>query len=114
MRLSAEKTISAYQYTEVELAAWVAQINSYAPVLLQGYASILAELAGYIVDQNLSMSGTLKGIYSTAEVLYDWQRQVMERAFGCRVFNQYGSREIPNMAVECQHGNQHIFTNLRI
>jgi len=28
------------------------------------------------------------------------------------VFNQYGSREIPNIACECRHGNQHIFTDM--
>ena len=55
---------------------------------------------------------TLKGVYSTAEVLYDWQRQLMVQAFGCKVFNQYGSREIPNMAVECRHGNQHVFCDM--
>lgn len=110
--IAAEKTIPAYQYTESQLAYWAKQINSYRPVLLQGYASILAELAGYIVDQNIVMPETLKGLYSTAEVLYDRQRQLMVQAFGCKVFNQYGSREIPNMAVECQHGNQHVFTDM--
>ena len=110
--IAAEKTIPAYQYTESELAGWVKTIGSYRPALLQGYASILAELARYIVDQDLAVPGTLKGVYSTAEVLYAWQRQVIEQAFSCKVFNQYGSREVPNMAVECRHGNQHVFTDM--
>lgn len=110
--IAAEKTIPAYQYTESQLADWAKSIGSYQPVLLQGYASIVAELARYIVDQDIPMPDTLKGVYSTAEVLYDWQRQLMEQAFGCKVFNQYGSREIPNMAVECRHGNQHVFTDM--
>lgn len=41
------------------------------------------------------MPATLLGIYSTAEVLNNWQRKLIEQAFGCRVFNQYGRREIP-------------------
>ena len=110
--IAAERTIPAYQYTESQLADWAKQINAFRPVLLQGYASILAELARYILEQNIAMPETLKGVYSTAEVLYDWQRQLMLRAFGCRVYNQYGSREIPNMAVECQHGSQHVFTDM--
>jgi phenylacetate-CoA ligase len=36
----------------------------------------------------------------------------MERAFGCKVFNQYGSREIPNIACECRHGRMHVFTDM--
>jgi phenylacetate-CoA ligase len=58
------------------------------------------------------MPSTLLGVFSTAEVLYDWQRELMEQAFQCKVFNQYGSREIPNIACECRHGNQHIFTDM--
>ncbi|MDP3482234.1 MAG: hypothetical protein Q8S05_02870 [Sulfuricella sp.] len=45
-------------------------------------------------------------------MLYGWQRELMEQAFQCKVFNQYGSREIPNIACECRHGNQHVFTDM--
>ncbi|MDP1862340.1 MAG: hypothetical protein Q8K52_00360 [Thiobacillus sp.] len=58
------------------------------------------------------MPKTLLGVYSTAEVLTDSQRQCMEQAFGCQVLNQYGSREIPNIACECRHGNMHVFTDM--
>ncbi|MBI5461160.1 MAG: phenylacetate--CoA ligase family protein [Gammaproteobacteria bacterium] len=110
--IAAETTIGAYEYTEADLARWVDEIQRYRPVLLQGYASILAELARYILDQGLRIPDTLKGVYSTAEMLHDWQRQRMEAAFACKVYNQYGSREIPNIACECRHGNQHIFTDM--
>jgi phenylacetate-CoA ligase len=110
--VSAEKTITAHEYSEEQLHDWAKTIRSYQPVLLQGYASILAELSRYIIANNIQMPPTILGIYSTAEVLYDWQRTIMEQAFGCKVFNQYGSREIPNIACECRHGNQHIFTDM--
>ncbi len=110
--LAAEKTIGAYEYTASDLAAWVAAIQRYRPVLLQGYASILAELAQYVLDQRLRLPATIKGVYSTAEMLYDGQRALMESAFSCKVFNQYGSREIPNIACECRAGNQHVFTDM--
>ena len=110
--VSAEKTLAAQEYTEAELARWVDEIRRYRPVLLQGYASILAELARYLVERKLPPPTGLKAVYSTAEVLHDWQRELMEEAFGCKVFNQYGSREIPNIAVECRHGNMHVFTDM--
>jgi phenylacetate-CoA ligase len=110
--IAAEKTIAAYEYSEAQLDAWAQAIRCWQPVLLQGYASILAELAKYIIAGNIRMPNTILGIYSTAEMLYDWQRKLMEQAFGCKVFNQYGSREIPNIACECRHGNQHIFTDM--
>lgn len=110
--IAAEKTIAAYEYTEAQLEEWAQSIRSWKPVLLQGYASILAELARFIIAGNLQMPHSIIGIYSTAEVLYDWQRKLMEQAFHCKVFNQYGSREIPNIACECTHGNMHIFTDM--
>lgn len=110
--IAAEKTIGAYEYTDTQLHDWAGYIRSYKPVLLQGYATILAELARYIIENRIRMPETVLGVFSTAEVLYGWQRELMERAFGCKVFNQYGSREIPNIACECRHGNQHVFTDM--
>lgn len=110
--VAAEKTIAAYEYSEAQLHDWAVAVRAYRPVLLQGYASILAELAHYIAENRIAMPKSLLGVYSTAEVLYPWQRELMERAYGCKVYNQYGSREIPNIAVECRHGNQHVFTDM--
>ncbi len=110
--IAAERTLGAYEYTEADLARWLAEIRRYRPVLLQGYASILAELARFALDSNARLPKTLKGVYSTAEVLHAPQRALMQAAFGCRVFNQYGSREIPNIACECRHGNMHVFTDM--
>lgn len=112
--IAAEHTIPAYEYTEDKLVEWARFIQSYQPVLLQGYASILSEVARVVIAHKLPMPGTLIGVYSTAEVLTDSQRQQMQLAFGCRVFNQYGSREIPNIACECRLGHLHVFTDMVI
>jgi len=110
--IAAERTIAAFEYTERQLREWADCIRRYRPVLLQGYASILAELARFVIDERIAMPRSLIGVYSTAEVLEDSQRELMERAFHCKVFNQYGSREIPNIACECRHGNMHVFTDM--
>jgi phenylacetate-CoA ligase len=110
--IAAERTIPAHEYTDRQLREWADTIRSYRPVLLQGYASILAELARFVIDQRIAMPKSLIGVYSTAEVLEDRQRDLMERAFGCSVFNQYGSREVPNIACECRHGHMHVFTDM--
>ena len=110
--IAAEQTIPAYEYTTARLDAWAATVQRYRPVLLHGYASILAELAQHVVARGMAMPRSLLGVYPTAEVLDDRQRELMARAFGCRVFNQYGSREVPNMACECRHGRMHVFTDM--
>jgi phenylacetate-CoA ligase len=110
--IAAEKTLPAHEISAAKLDSWAAFIRRYRPVLLQGYASILAALARHVLDRQLPMPASLLGVYSTAEVLDDAQRALMEQAFGCKVFNQYGSREIPNIACECRHGRMHVFTDM--
>jgi len=110
--VAAERTISAFEYTEEKLVGWARFIQRYRPVLLQGYASVLADVARVVIDHRLPMPKTLVGVYSTAEVLDASQRRLIEEAFGCKVFNQYGSREIPNIACECRHGSMHVFTDM--
>ena len=51
---------------------------------------------------------------STAECLYPHQRQLIEEVFGCRVFDQYGSREIWSIASECNHGRLHVNSDLNV
>ena len=110
--ITGEKTFGAREISAAKLREWAACVRAYRPVLLQGYASILAALARFVLDHGMAMPATLRGVYSTAEVLTHEQREAMERAFGCKVFNQYGSREIPNIACECRHGNMHVFTDM--
>ncbi len=110
--IAAEKTLPAHEIDAAKLAAWARFIRSWRPTLLQGYASILAALARFVLDEKLAMPASLLGVYSTAEVLADDQRETIERAFSCKVFNQYGSREIPNIACECRHGRMHVFTDM--
>ncbi len=110
--IAAEKTLPAHEISHAKLDAWAAFIRRYRPTLLQGYASILAALARHVLDRGIALPASLIGVYSTAEVLDDAQRQIMEQAFGCKVFNQYGSREIPNIACECRHGRMHVFTDM--
>jgi len=109
---AAEQTLGAYEFSEADLLQWARRVQSWKPTLLQGYASILAELAQFVRRNNMRMPATLKGVFTTAEVLHDWQRAVIESAFSCTVFNQYGSREVPNIGLQCAHGNFHVFSDL--
>jgi len=104
--LVSERTIAAYEYDEKTLNGWYQELLSYRPVVMQGYASILYALADFLSRAGKAVM-PLKGVYSTAEVLYPFQREVIERVFQCKVYNQYGCREIPGIACECQSGNMH-------
>jgi len=110
--LAVEHAVAAVEYSEPRLRQWAELVRRWRPRLLYGYASALTELAGHVIASRTRMPTSLIGVYSTAEMLHDWQRELMQRAFGCKVFNQYGCREVPNIAWECRAGNMHVFTDM--
>jgi len=40
------------------------------------------------------------------------QGAAVDSVFSCTLFNQYGSRVVPNIALQCAHGNLHVFNNV--
>lgn len=102
--------LNAYEYNRDILADWVREIDSHGRVFIYGYPSVLTDLANFVLEKNISLPG-VKGIMSSAEKMHDWQRELFTRAFGCAVFDQYGSREIPGIATECEQGNMHLLTH---
>ena len=51
----------------------------------------------------------LKAAITSSETLYDFQREAIERAFQCRVFDYYAAAERVVFAVECdQHSGHHL------
>ena len=54
----------------------------------------------------------IKGVFCSAETLIDEQRKIIGEIFNCKVFNQYGSRETPAVACECEKGNLHLFIDI--
>lgn len=110
--LDSEHALAAVEYSESQLAAWLRLVERWRPTLLYGYASALTELARYIQSTGQPPPASLVAAYSTAETLDAEQRDIMQAAFGCKVFNQYGCREVPNIAWECRDGGMHVFSDL--
>lgn len=84
-------------------------LDKFKPKFVRGYASSVYIFAKYIKEYNLSLNFHPKAIFTTAEVLFDQQRRVIQEAFGCPVFNQYGLNDGGVTAFECEeHDGLHI------
>ncbi|QSV45044.1 phenylacetate--CoA ligase family protein [Geobacter benzoatilyticus] len=77
------------------------------PVILFGHAHSLYLFARFLEEKELSGIHP-RGIISTCMVLHDFERQTIERVFGCRVTNRYGCEEVSLIACECPEGNFHL------
>jgi phenylacetate-CoA ligase len=106
-----ERHLDASRFDEAALEAWRSTLLAYRPAILQGYPSVLTSFARFLRDRSGGLP-RLKGVYTTAEVLHPWQREVLETVFGCKVYNQYGSREVHSMACECPAGSLHVLTDM--
>lgn len=100
--------IPAYEISESNIEAMIRTIEKVRPVLLDGYAESFNLLARYLRDRG-RLNVSPRGIMSSAQALPPESRQVIEDAFGCRVFDKYGSREFSGIAYECEaHTGHHV------
>jgi phenylacetate-CoA ligase len=105
--LSGSITLNAYRYGRREMDDWLEVLARFRRVFLYGYVSVLGDLAEHILACGRKPS-SVRAVTTSAEKLHDHQRELISRAFGCRVHDQYGSREVPCIAVECEHGGMHL------
>jgi phenylacetate-CoA ligase len=76
---------------------------------MYGYASAFYLLARYLEKIQWHSIPDLKVIFATAEPLFEFQRETIQKVFGCPVSSEYGSRDAGLVANECPQGGMHIF-----
>lgn len=100
--------LDASALDEERFGEFAHRLLRFRPTAMLGYANALAMFARFV--EASSVKGIRpKGIVSSAEVLTAESRAVIERAFGCRVYDRYGSRELGIIASECEaHQGMHV------
>jgi phenylacetate-CoA ligase len=100
--------VPVFAISDRSIAGIVARLRRKRPVLLDGYAEALHLLADYITTHGLR-APRVRAVISSAQTLPDHSRQLIRRAFGCEVFDKYGSREFSGIAYECEaHDGHHV------
>ena len=89
-------------------AAYAAELARRRLVWLHGYPSLLALLAGYLVEHRRSIGYQVRWVTTAAENLLPAQADVIERAFGVRPRQHYGMAEGAANASECPEGRLHV------
>jgi phenylacetate-CoA ligase len=84
------------------------------PVLMDGYAEALDFIARYLKTTG-RVDVRPKALMSSAQTLPLPSRKLIEEAFGCKVFDKYGSREFSGIAYECEaHSGHHVVSEAYI
>jgi phenylacetate-CoA ligase len=94
--------------TEETLKGFYAELRSRRPRIIQAYARAAVLFARYLEARGLEAPRP-HALVSSAEVLEADDRALLERVFGCPVFNRYGCREVSVIASECDaHAGLHV------
>jgi phenylacetate-CoA ligase len=93
---------------EAEMRTFVDRINEVQPVQILAYVESAYELAQFIEQEGVEVHSP-RAIMTSAGTLHDHMREVIRRVFRAPVFNRYGSREVGDIACECEaHEGLHV------
>jgi phenylacetate-CoA ligase len=105
--------MSSYHLAPAYLDHYLEALRRFRPVYIHGYASSCEALARHILERGVE-NLHVRAVLTSSETLFDHQRAVIERAFGCRVFDSYGSAEMVALVTECEQGRLHISTEVGV
>jgi phenylacetate-CoA ligase len=102
--------LNTFQAADPDYAAFARACAADRVPLVIGYASSLEHFARAVeAERARGLRWSPRAVQSSAERLTPAMRERIERAFGCRAFDRYGSREIGNAAHECEaHAGLHV------
>ena len=99
--------MSIFHLSPVYLSYYCKEIKKRPYKAIMGYPSALHTLAQYILDTGEN-GIQFRTAVTSGEVLHSHHRRIIQQAFGCQVFDQYGCTEICVFAAQCQEGSMHI------
>ncbi len=101
--------IDIFDLNDKTILKYYKEIEKFKPTYIRGYKSGILELAQLMETYKLSFRNfKLKVAIVTSEVLYEDEREFIEKILKCKVANEYGAVEAGLYAYECQDGSMHI------
>ena len=98
---------SSFHMSDKNLSHYVSEIRRRGIRYLEGYPSTLYILANYL--SRLGDRLPMEAVFTSSETLHLMQREAIETAFECRIFDFYGLAERVAFAGECQsHEGLHL------
>jgi len=99
---------STFHITDDNLGRYVESLNKFKPQALDGFFTSMVDVANYIERHGIRLTFRPVGIFPTSETVTDSGRQLLERVFQTKVYNQYASSEGAPFVTECAEGSLHV------
>jgi len=100
---------SLYHMSPSNLEFYIEEMHKNDPAYAAGYPSALHLLARAMLASGTTLPhGKLKAVFTSSESLLAYQRDAIEKAFGARVWDRYGTAEFAVSMTGCKEGNLHV------
>ena len=99
---------SAYHMSPENLDAYVCELRYRQPPWLHGYPSLLALVAGYMLERKIDPGYCVRWITIGAENLLPQQAELIQQAWGVYPLQHYGMVEAVANISECEHDQLHV------
>jgi phenylacetate-CoA ligase len=103
-----ETFVNVFRATAEDYEACARRMGRLRPAMVLAYASAAYEFARFARSKGIALHGP-RSVMTTAETLSPEMRREIEDVFGAAVFNRYGTRELGDLACECdRHLGLHV------
>ncbi len=99
---------SSFNLTEENIKHYVDSLNKFKPHAIDGFFMSICDVAHYIERHKIKLSFTPIAIFPTSETLTKSGRELLERVFKCKVYDQYASSELAPFITECKKQKLHV------
>jgi phenylacetate-CoA ligase len=110
--LKRQRWFNSFDMDRDKMEEFARVLVRFKPDLIVGYTSSLYLFAKYLERRGIDDIRP-RAVETSAEKLYDSQRTVLERVFGCPVIDHYASRELGCIAAQCLAGGMHVADDVR-
>jgi phenylacetate-CoA ligase len=98
---------SSYHLSSLNLKYYVMMLQKIQPYFIDSYPSSIFIIAKYMEENGLCGVWP-KAIITSSETLFEYQRKIIEKVFGCTVYDQYGAAEQVVFVSQCEKGSYHV------
>ncbi|MDN3513893.1 MAG: hypothetical protein NG747_05775 [Candidatus Brocadia sp.] len=103
---SRQLLMSSYHLNDRNLALYVERIRQYKPFDLYAYPSTAYLLAEYCMRKKQSLM--FSAVFTSSEIVFNYQKELIEKAFNCSIYDWYGVAERVAAIGQCNYGSYHI------
>ena len=109
---SRELMLSSYHLCEENMPVYINKIREFQPFDLYAYPSTAYLIAEYCKRRKIKLP--LSAVFTSSEMVFPYQREVIEQTFECDLYDWYGQVERVSAIGQCEKQQYHIIEDYSI